>query len=111
MRDMAKIGQLMLNAGRWGDQQVVPADWVKACVSIQSSATTPPRLYGYQWWLGADPARPTEPAIWNADGWGGQRIHVIPAVDAVIVHTGSNYAGTPAELDKRLATHLLPLLA
>jgi CubicO group peptidase (beta-lactamase class C family) len=101
----------MLNGGTWDGQQVISADWVKACVSVQSSATTPPRLYGYQWWLGAtDPSKPGEPNIWNADGWGGQRIHVIPAVDMVIVHTGSNYAGTPAELDKRLGALLLSLL-
>jgi CubicO group peptidase (beta-lactamase class C family) len=34
MRDMARVGQLMLQAGRWNDHQVVSADWVKQCLKV-----------------------------------------------------------------------------
>ena len=27
-RDMARFGYLYLRQGKWGDRQVVPADWV-----------------------------------------------------------------------------------
>ncbi len=41
--DMAKLGYLFLNEGRWDGQQVVSAAWAKAATSGGS--------YGYQWWL------------------------------------------------------------
>jgi CubicO group peptidase (beta-lactamase class C family) len=51
LRDFAKIGQLMLQGGKWGDRQIVHASWVREC-------TRPcPRNpgYGYLWWLQGDP--------------------------------------------------------
>jgi CubicO group peptidase (beta-lactamase class C family) len=48
-RDLARFGVLMPNKGRWGDEQIVSADWVK-----QATATTSSKLaadYGYLWWL------------------------------------------------------------
>jgi hypothetical protein len=49
---MAKIGYLFLNNGRWGDQQIVPADWVSE--STQSHVGNPWNIpaigYGYLWW-------------------------------------------------------------
>jgi CubicO group peptidase (beta-lactamase class C family) len=31
--DMAKVGMLVLNGGRWGDRQVVPENWIKQMIS------------------------------------------------------------------------------
>jgi CubicO group peptidase (beta-lactamase class C family) len=43
--DFARIGQLMLNEGRWNDQQIVPASWVE-----RSTTPTPTmRNYGFLW--------------------------------------------------------------
>lgn len=46
-RDFARFGWLYLNGGRWGDEQIVPADWVEE--SLQPSDAF--EGYGYQWWL------------------------------------------------------------
>jgi CubicO group peptidase (beta-lactamase class C family) len=83
-RDLAKIGFLYLNEGRWGDEQIVPAGFVHA-------STTPaaglPRGhygdYGWQWWLDADGDHPA----FFARGYGGQTIYVVPDLDLVTVVT------------------------
>jgi len=52
---MFKIGNLMLNGGKWNNVQVVPADWVTRCISIQNEASDINPYgthYGYLWWIG-----------------------------------------------------------
>jgi CubicO group peptidase (beta-lactamase class C family) len=77
--DMAKLGQLFLDGGRWNGRQVVPAAWVDE--STRKWAETPSASqtlgYGYQWWR-------TE---WGymAQGSGGQFIFVNPDQDLVAV--------------------------
>src|SRR6185436_6684406 len=36
-RDMARIGYLMLRKGRWKDQQIIPAAWIKKTTSVVTS--------------------------------------------------------------------------
>jgi CubicO group peptidase (beta-lactamase class C family) len=86
-RDLAKIGQLALDRGRWGDRQIVPADWLE-----QSFAPRVPIEdgldYGYQWWLGE--VADGEP--WIAGfGNGGQRLTIIPSRQLVVVIMAGNY--------------------
>jgi CubicO group peptidase (beta-lactamase class C family) len=72
-RDMARVGQLMLNGGRWGDAQVIPRHWVSLTTSIATPAVEVARTspfvdglaYGYLWWI-FDPA-----AQWPAAMKGG----------------------------------------
>ena len=47
-RDFARFGLLYLHGGRWGDRQVVPADYVEDSLA---GAPNSPDLYGFQWWL------------------------------------------------------------
>jgi len=77
--DMAKIGQLYLDNGRWQDEQILSADWIKTSTQIHSQPS-PDVGYGYQWWL-----RPQ--GDYYALGWGGQQIRVLPKQDMVIVIT------------------------
>src|SRR5262249_26239489 len=35
-RDMARVGLLALRSGRWGDRQLVPADWMKRTTTLVS---------------------------------------------------------------------------
>lgn len=86
-RDLARIGQLVLNGGRWGDAQVVPADWLD--LSFRTRARLKNINYGYHWWLG--PAGPDGPRWIAGFGNGGQRLWINPGLDMVVVVTAGNY--------------------
>jgi CubicO group peptidase (beta-lactamase class C family) len=84
-RDLAKLGYLYLNGGRWDGVQVVPAGYVRA--STQRQSQPPPGGpfdgYGYQWWVTSDHGHPS----FLAHGLGGQFVQVIPDLDLVVVIT------------------------
>ena len=50
VRDLARIGIMMLHGGKVGDRAVVPADWVARCITPAISADEV-RRYGYQWFV------------------------------------------------------------
>ncbi len=85
--DLARIGQLLLQRGRWRDAQVVPADWITASLTPRASAFEGVR-YGYHWYLaqGRD-AAPYAMALGN----GGQRLVVLPSLDLVLTVLTGNY--------------------
>ena len=85
-RDMAKIGLLMLNHGRWNGQQIVSRQWVQDSVMQQVRG----RTYGYQWWLGSLHNGGQEVFTFGALGRGGQFILVLPELQMVTVFTGWN---------------------
>lgn len=93
-RDMAKIGQLMLNEGAWNGSELVSADWVEQSTLPQANMTSTPTAngYGYFWWLRdfALENNTTTPAFFAA-GYGGQYIYVLPELDMVVVFTSGNY--------------------
>ena len=52
--DIAKIGQMVLDGGRFDGKQIVPEDWIKQQTTAQAN---PPKTlgnydYGYQTWVG-----------------------------------------------------------
>lgn len=86
-RDMAKLGYLWLNNGRWEGRQLVPEDWISAATQAQSDPLRESQKYGYGFWL--HPNR--TPPIFEATGRGGQRISVSPALNLVVVFTGGTF--------------------
>jgi CubicO group peptidase (beta-lactamase class C family) len=78
--DMAKIGYLYLNNGRWDGEQIVSSAWVKTSTRKHISPS-PGGGYGYQWWV-------RDADSYVADGYAGQRIIVIPERELVVVLTG-----------------------
>lgn len=93
-RDLAKLGLLYLNGGRWNGTQVVPESWVRDSLSPHATISNRPtgfQRYGYQWWLGT--ARVGKGSVsWSAAvGWGGQRILIVPSMDLVVVLTAGLY--------------------
>ena len=81
-RDLAKLGYLYLQNGKWNDQQILPADYVKA-VSTSYSNKYNGLGYGYLWTIDPDQGS------FSALGLAGQQVYVIPAKNLVIVFTGS----------------------
>ncbi|ACM03047.1 Amide hydrolase [Cereibacter sphaeroides KD131] len=86
-RDMGKLGQLMVQGGKWNGQQVIPADWVAESTKerVTPEQTDSPNGYGYLWWTPQQ-----EGAAWEgsylAYGNLGQYILCLPALNTVIVH-------------------------
>ncbi|NTU52022.1 MAG: serine hydrolase, partial [Candidatus Aminicenantes bacterium] len=79
--DTARIGLLWLNRGRWQGKQIVSREWVESSVRIQMR-TGRDDDYGYGWWITGDKGE------FAAIGRGGQRIQVLPELDAILVMTG-----------------------
>ncbi len=81
--DLARIGLLFAQRGKWGDKQVLPASWIKA--SLTPSPTNP--NYGLMWWLNT--GRTQHPALpedaYFALGAGNNMIVVLPRHDVVAV--------------------------
>lgn len=50
--DMAKIGQLYLDGGKWEGREVVSAQWVKESIKEHSRWKEEDLPYGYLWWTG-----------------------------------------------------------
>lgn len=86
-RDMAKLGYLWLNDGRWEDRQLVPAEWMRAAVQAQSQPARRNEKYGYGLWIHPD----RQPPLFEANGRGGQRISVVPEKNLVVVFTGGEF--------------------
>jgi CubicO group peptidase (beta-lactamase class C family) len=88
-RDMARFGLLYLRGGRWGDRQVVPADWVKESTTSYSDAKASGG-YGYLWWISVDgrhlPNWKAPEGTYSARGAGGHYILILPSHDLVLVH-------------------------
>jgi CubicO group peptidase (beta-lactamase class C family) len=84
-RDLAKLGYLYLNGGRWDGVQVIPADYVRAATQAHSHPphSAPFGGYGYQWWVTTEHGHPSFLAV----GYGGQFVQVIPDLDLVVVIT------------------------
>lgn len=89
-RDMAKLGELVLDKGVWQGKRIVSAEWIDRMTSRLVSMPHG-EGYGYQWWLATYKLGPESVDTYQASGWGGQRIIVIPALRSVVVITGSNY--------------------
>src|SRR3954470_8993030 len=94
-RDMAKIGYLYLNGGRWQGKQIVSEEWVKESIKIRVDAKQFPDWhkddgYGYQWWIRSFKVGDRMIASYHAPGLGGQFIFVVPELEMVAVFTGWN---------------------
>ncbi|MBD3366803.1 MAG: serine hydrolase [Candidatus Eisenbacteria bacterium] len=107
-RDMARIGQLVLNGGLWDGKRIVSESWIERSTATQIEEA-PGRGYGYLWWTGDyEMAGQTVRAVF-ASGLGSNYIAVLPEYDMVVVTTGRNVTNGlhQAPLDM-VRDHILP---
>jgi CubicO group peptidase (beta-lactamase class C family) len=105
-RDMAKLGQLYLNGGVWEGKRIVSEAWIAESTQKHMTLSTTSG-YGYLWWLDTYRVGSTAVDAFSAEGWGGQRIIVIPDWEMIVVFTGGNYASEdPSE--EILTRYILP---
>jgi CubicO group peptidase (beta-lactamase class C family) len=90
-RDMAKLGQLVLNRGQWNGRQIIPETWIRDSSLPQIGRPDGIYFYGYQWWLGRSLVDKREVPWVAAMGRGGQHIFVVPRLDLVVVLTAGLY--------------------
>jgi CubicO group peptidase (beta-lactamase class C family) len=89
-RDLAKIGQLVLQRGTWNGTRIVPASWIDAATTPQINGP-PLFFYGYQFWLGRSLVNKRAVEWTAAVGLGGQRVFILPALDLVVVINAGLY--------------------
>ena len=88
-RDMAKIGQLVLDRGKWQGKQIVSSRWVDESTALHMDVEGP-EDYGYLWWRASAPFEGRMVDGVFASGMGSQFIFILPEYNLVVVTTGGN---------------------
>jgi len=92
--DLAKIGRLYLNKGKYNGRQVVPEAWVEQSVTIGSEKPASAKgwqqsAHHYLWWI----PQAGENGDYAAEGMLGQRLYVDPKTNTIIVQFADHGAG------------------
>lgn len=95
-RAVARVGQVMLQKGRWGEEQLVDSLWVERIVSYGGTPLPPGVPPGHShpapalcWWSNMSSAWPAVPRdAFAGIGAGGKVLLVIPSLDLVVVRLG-----------------------
>lgn len=90
-RDMLKIGQLVLQQGKWEGRQIVSEAWIAQSTRPHTRVVGASGEYGYLWWITTVQHGNRQLPVHYAVGNGGQYIFVIPDLDLVAVFTGQNF--------------------
>jgi len=101
--DVLRFAYLLLHEGKWGDKQIVPAEFVRMCGRMVSY--NPHYTHSFNFNVNEDghvEAAPRD-AYWKA-GSGGYCIYVVPSLDMLIYKMG----GTESQYDPKLTR--LPVL-
>jgi len=110
-RDLAKLGLLNLDGGRWHGRQVIPEKWVETSTAahVQASDTD---TYGYLWWRRDFEAKGKKYPAFYMSGNGGNKVVVVPSAKLVAVITSTNYntRGMHQQTDKLLTDYILAAL-
>jgi CubicO group peptidase (beta-lactamase class C family) len=95
-RDWARFGLFVLRDGTWDGERLLPAGWVDHGRTPRSPDEN--FIHGAHWW-----AVPGERwGAFCADGFEGQRIYVVPALDLVLVRLGRTHTDHSATMDAHL---------
>jgi CubicO group peptidase (beta-lactamase class C family) len=89
-RDLAKIGAMLVDGGRWNGKQVVPETWVASALSVHRKAT-PDANYGYLFWQRDYTTQCSSFSGWYMAGNGGNAIVIFKDLHAAVVVTRTNY--------------------
>ncbi|HEY3536712.1 MAG TPA: serine hydrolase [Trinickia sp.] len=90
-RDLAKIGQMVLNGGRWGRKPIVSQSWITQSTSAQIEAGGS-LCYGLHWWTGQSLVDRKDVRWIAAIGYGGQRMFIVPSLDLLVIVLAGMYS-------------------
>lgn len=105
--DMARLGSLYLNHGRWEGKQIISKNWIDNTIKESSSVDSKVNGcngYGYLWWL----KREKDIFAYLAMGDGGNIICCIPGKDLVIA-ISSGFIRNPKDRWPLIEKHILPV--
>ena len=110
-RDLAKLGQLLLDGGRWNGKQVVSANWIRAMTTVHAQARDDAD-YGYLLWCFRFDVRGSQREAWAMSGNGGNYVFVVPSerLVAVITRTRYNQRDMHAQSQRLLSDYILKAL-
>ncbi len=104
-RDQLKLGQVMLDGGKFNGKQVLSQEWVAKSLGAQGGIHEP-NDYGLGWWRKSLTFKERTVDVVYASGNGGQFIVCVPEFDLVVQMSGGNYNNFPVWY--RNLTHLIP---
>ena len=82
--DMAKLGQLYLQKGKWNGQQLVSEYWIEISTARHLKTQNGTYGYGYQLWM------EQRPGSFEYNGMLGQNVIIYPDMDMVLVTNSGN---------------------
>ena len=82
--DMAKLGQLYLQRGKWNGQQLVSEYWIEISTARHLKTQNDSYGYGYQLWM------ELRPGSFEYNGMLGQNVIIYPDMDMVLVTNAGN---------------------
>jgi CubicO group peptidase (beta-lactamase class C family) len=100
-RSMARFGYLILNQGRWEEEQIINAEFIQNATSTSQNIN---KSYGYLWWINGEssyrlpqiqfefqgsiiPSGPND--LFMALGKNDQKIYVVPSKKMVVIRMGN----------------------
>jgi CubicO group peptidase (beta-lactamase class C family) len=81
-KQLARIGQLVLNGGVWEGQRIVSEEWLEESTQQYIDGNLED-YYGYMWWV-------NESGFFTGIGYGGQYMYVVPWADLVVLFMSRN---------------------
>ena len=105
-RELAKVGQLVLNKGRWDSTQVISQAWISDMLSVKSPVSFLDNIdFGYDWWLHRTKGYRF---MW---GHGGQFVFLIPEKNAMVVFSSLEQVEGGFELTSETAIEIVDKIA
>jgi CubicO group peptidase (beta-lactamase class C family) len=108
--DILKIGIMVMNRGRWQNQQIISENWITKATHSYFPTGFDNSGYGYFWWIRDMVIRDgVTTKVISAEGAGGQKLYIFTDYQLVIAFTERNYS-TPQVSPLFIKESILPIL-
>ena len=110
-RDMLKLGILIRDRGEWNSKRVLSAAWIDAALARRSRVDDSDYGLGiwHRWYSVRTATGDQRVDTIMLSGNGGQKVYFVPALDLIVVATGSAYF-VESPLNEMMSDVLLPAL-
>jgi CubicO group peptidase (beta-lactamase class C family) len=107
--DMVKIGIMVMNNGKWKNQQIVSSDWIEKLTTPYLQTSYDIAKYGYFWWI-RDIKLQNGNTVkqLSAEGAGGQKLYIFPEYKLIVSFNERNY-NTPQVGPMFIKESIIPL--